>query len=62
MNIAKKYGKSYFMPPVVTYDWVKKDTIDKSPIWCSVDRGGISGSFRDRVQLYACPDREKYDS
>lgn len=37
MNIAKKYGKSYFMPPVVTYDWVKKDTIDKAPIWCSVD-------------------------
>jgi hypothetical protein len=25
------------MPPVVTYDWVKKDTIDKAPIWCSVD-------------------------
>ena len=25
------------MPPVVTYDWVKKDTIEKAPIWCSVD-------------------------
>jgi len=37
MNVAKKYGKSYFMPPVTTYDWVKKDTIDKAPIWCSVD-------------------------
>ena len=37
MNAAKKYGKSYFMPPVVTYDWVKKDTIEKAPIWCSVD-------------------------
>ncbi len=24
MNAAKKYGKSYFMPPQVTYDWVKK--------------------------------------
>ena len=37
MNIAKKYGKSYFMPPEVTYDWVKKETIEKPPIWCSVD-------------------------
>lgn len=25
------------MPPVVTYDWVTKDYIDKAPIWCSVD-------------------------
>ncbi len=37
MNVAKKYGRSYFMPPVVTYDWVKKDTIGKAPVWCSVD-------------------------
>lgn len=37
MNAAEKYGKSYFMPPVTTYDWVKKDTIEKAPIWCSVD-------------------------
>jgi 2-isopropylmalate synthase len=32
-----KYKRMYFMPPVVTYDWVKKDYIDKAPIWCSVD-------------------------
>lgn len=37
MNAAEKYGKSYFMPPKVTYDWVKKDTITAPPIWCSVD-------------------------
>ena len=37
MNVAEKYGKSYFMPPEVTYDWVKKDTIEKPPVWCSVD-------------------------
>lgn len=37
MNVAVKYGKSYFMPPEVTYDWVKKDSIDRAPIWCSVD-------------------------
>ena len=37
MKNAEKYQKNYFMPPVVTYDWVKKDSIDKPPIWCSVD-------------------------
>lgn len=37
MNIQEKYVKPYFMPPVVTYDWVQKETIDKAPIWCSVD-------------------------
>ena len=37
MNAEVKYGKSYFMPPVVTYDWVTKDYIDNAPIWCSVD-------------------------
>ena len=36
-DVAKKYGRAYFMPPEVTYDWVKKDTIEKPPIWCSVD-------------------------
>lgn len=36
-NFKEKYVKPYFMPPVVTYDWVKKDCIEKPPIWCSVD-------------------------
>ena len=25
------------MPPEATYDWVKKEKIEKAPIWCSVD-------------------------
>lgn len=37
MENWKKYEKSYFMPPEPCYDWVKKDSIDKAPIWCSVD-------------------------
>ena len=37
MYAEAKYGKSYFMPPEVTYDWVKKDTVTTPPIWCSVD-------------------------
>ena len=37
MENWKKYEKTYFMPPESCYDWVKKDAIDKAPIWCSVD-------------------------
>ena len=37
MENWKKYEKSYFMPPEPCYDWVKKDAIEKHPIWCSVD-------------------------
>lgn len=37
MENWKKYEKSYFMPPEPCYDWVKKDSIEKHPIWCSVD-------------------------
>lgn len=37
MKNASKYERAYFMPPVCTYDWVKKDTISVPPIWCSVD-------------------------
>lgn len=37
MNPFNKYKKTYFMPPECTYDWVKKDTVDAAPIWCSVD-------------------------
>ncbi len=37
MKNFEKYERSYFMPPEPCYDWVKKDYIDKPPIWCSVD-------------------------
>jgi len=37
MKNFKKYERAYFMPPQVSYDWVKKDHIDQPPIWCSVD-------------------------
>ena len=37
MENWKKYEKTYFMPPEPCYDCVKKDSIDKAPIWCSVD-------------------------
>ena len=37
MKNYDKYERQYFMPPVCEYDWVKKEYIDKAPIWCSVD-------------------------
>lgn len=37
MKNPGKYERTYFLPPEVTYDWAKKDYIDKPPIWCSVD-------------------------
>ena len=37
MKGFEKYQKSYFMPPEDCYEWVKKDAIDKPPVWCSVD-------------------------
>ena len=33
----KQYSRGYFMPPVECIDWVKKEYIEKAPIWCSVD-------------------------
>ncbi|MBE6630482.1 MAG: 2-isopropylmalate synthase [Ruminococcaceae bacterium] len=32
-----KYEKQYFSPSGVTMDWVKRDALEKPPIWCSVD-------------------------
>ena len=37
MMNAGKYRIQYFMPPEESTDWVKKDHIDKAPLWCSVD-------------------------
>lgn len=37
MKNCEKYQRSYFMPPVPCYDWVKKEYISTPPIWCSVD-------------------------
>ncbi|GIO22890.1 2-isopropylmalate synthase [Oceanobacillus sp. J11TS1] len=33
----QKYEKQYFLPPTLSYDWVKKETVEKAPTWCSVD-------------------------
>ena len=33
----KKYVKQYYMPPVCCMKWAEKDSVEKAPIWCSVD-------------------------
>ena len=37
MKNTKKYTKQYFNPKGVTMDWTKKTSIEKPPVWCSVD-------------------------
>ena len=32
-----KYKIQYFMPENPAYDWVKRDHVNKAPMWCSVD-------------------------
>ncbi len=34
---TEKYKVPYYLPPEMTYDWVKKNEIEKPPLWCSVD-------------------------
>lgn len=37
MNNSSKYQRNYFLPEENCFDWVKKEYIETSPIWCSVD-------------------------
>ena len=52
------YRRGYFMPPVESTDWVKKEYIDKAPIWCSVDlRDGnqalvVPMSLKEKIEFY----------
>ena len=37
MKNFEKYSKQYFTPSGVSMDWIRRDAIDKPPVWCSVD-------------------------
>ena len=37
MENCNKYARQYFMPDGSYTDWIRKDHIEKAPIWCSVD-------------------------
>ena len=51
VQVSEKYGKTYHMPPEVTYDWVKKDCLEKAPIWCSVDLRDGNQALIDPMSL-----------
>ena len=54
----RQYKRGYFMPPVECNDWVKKEYVDKAPIWCSVDlRDGNQAliepmSLNEKLEFY----------
>ena len=58
MQNYKKYQRGYFLPPVPSTEWVKKDYIEKAPIWCSVDlRDGNQAliepmSLDEKIEFY----------
>ena len=58
MMDSSKYSAGYYLPPEITYDWVKKDRVDKAPRWCSVDlRDGnqslvIPMSLEEKLEFY----------
>lgn len=58
MMDATKYKRNYFMPPVESLEWTKKEYIDKAPAWCSVDlRDGnqaliVPMSLEEKVEFY----------
>lgn len=58
MKNYTKYGIGYFMPPVESMNWTKKDHIEKAPIWCSVDlRDGnqaliVPMSLEEKIEFF----------
>lgn len=37
MKNVEKYTRSYFMPPEESTNWVKRESLQTAPSWCSVD-------------------------
>lgn len=37
MRNVEKYARGYFMPPVPSLEWTRKEYIAEAPAWCSVD-------------------------
>lgn len=58
MFCHQKYEKKFYLPPVISYDWVKKESIEKAPVWCSVDlRDGnqalpIPMTLQEKLEMY----------
>ena len=58
MKNYEHYRRGYYMPPVESTEWVKKEYVDKAPIWCSVDlRDGnqaliVPMSLEEKIEFY----------
>lgn len=58
MKNYKKYERGYFLPPVMTNEWVNKEYIEVPPKWCSVDlRDGNQAliepmSFEEKLEFF----------
>ena len=58
MKNFEKYKVGYFPPPTPCNEWVKKDHIEKPPMWCSVDlRDGnqaliVPMSLNEKVEFF----------
>ncbi|MBP3272719.1 MAG: 2-isopropylmalate synthase, partial [Ruminococcus sp.] len=58
MHHEGKYRRGYYMPPVESLKWTKKEYVDKAPAWCSVDlRDGnqaliIPMSLEEKLEFY----------
>lgn len=37
MKHHRKYAREYFVPPVPSFNWTRKEYITEAPTWCSVD-------------------------
>lgn len=54
----QKYEKKFFLPPVISHEWAKREAIEKAPIWCSVDlRDGnqalpIPMTLQEKLEMY----------
>ena len=59
MNGYTKYHKQYFPADIENPQWMKKDSIEKAPIWCSVDlRDGnqaliIPMSLEEKLEFFS---------
>ncbi|MCR5293258.1 MAG: 2-isopropylmalate synthase [Eubacterium sp.] len=58
MKNYEHYRRGYYMPPVESTEWVKKEYVDKAPLWCSVDlRDGnqaliVPMSLEEKIEFY----------
>ena len=51
MKNVNKYQAQIYSPPACSMNWVKKEKIEKAPIWCSVDLRDGNQALIDPMNL-----------